>query len=168
MELVSVRRVRRIALAALLAAIGPGTAYSAPKSRAVDAPGTALFPFWRWPVVSKSLPQPAQARPSTSTSCLPAAIRSALAEVQARFGAVTVVSTHRPGARIAGTRHASLHASCRAVDFRPARGTYGAVTSHLRAHWRGGIGTYSSGHIHIDVGDNYRWHNGGIRRTASR
>ncbi|HSK30231.1 MAG TPA: D-Ala-D-Ala carboxypeptidase family metallohydrolase [Candidatus Limnocylindria bacterium] len=101
-------------------------------------------------------------RHSSSTSCLPDQLKAALAGVQARFGPVTVISTHRPGARIRGGRP-SLHASCRAVDFKPAPGTYGKVAAHLRSTWSGGIGTYSSGHIHIDMGDNYRWHSGGRR-----
>jgi uncharacterized protein YcbK (DUF882 family) len=90
----------------------------------------------------------------------------ALASIQTRFGPVTVVSTHRPGSRIGGGRP-SWHASCRAVDFRPAPGTYAQVAAHLRQTWSGGVGTYSSGHIHIDTGPNLRWHQGGSR-SASR
>jgi hypothetical protein len=101
--------------------------------------------------------------PSTNTGCLPGELRMALADVQSRFGPVTVVSTHRPGARIGGG-HMSKHANCQAVDFRPAPGTYAAVAGHLRQTWNGGLGTYSSGHIHIDTGPNYRWHTGGKRR----
>jgi hypothetical protein len=121
-----------------------------------------------------SLPLPTEpaARPaSTSTGCLPAQLKQAIADVQSRFGPVEVVSTHRPGARISGTGHRSLHASCQAVDFRPARGTYGAVASYLRTNWQGGVGTYSSGHIHIDTGANYQWHHGAARgevRVARR
>jgi uncharacterized protein YcbK (DUF882 family) len=95
-------------------------------------------------------------------------LKGALADVERRFGQVEVVSTHRPGASIAGTRHRSLHATCQAVDFRPARGTYGAVASYLRANWQGGVGTYSSGHIHIDTGVNYQWHSGGAARGSVR
>jgi hypothetical protein len=123
-------------------------------------------------------PQPAPIAPvvrarsaSTSTNCLPASLRHALADVRQRFGPVEVVSTSRPGARIAGTRHRSLHATCQAVDFRPARGTYAAVAAHLRRSWQGGVGTYSSGHIHIDTGVNYQWHHGAARgsvRSARR
>ncbi|MCC6948971.1 MAG: hypothetical protein IT539_14495 [Bradyrhizobiaceae bacterium] len=99
---------------------------------------------------------------------MPGALKSQLAEIDHRFGSIVVVSTLRPGARINGTRHPSLHATCRAVDFRPARGTYGAVAAHLRRSWSGGMGTYSSGHIHIDTGPNYRWHNGGGRQQARK
>lgn len=99
-------------------------------------------------------------KPSTRTACLPQKIKWALSDVERRFGKVLVVSTRRPGARINGTRRPSLHASCKAVDFRPANGKYGAVARYLRKTWRGGLGTYSSGHIHIDTGPNLRWHAG--------
>ena len=115
----------------------------------------SLLNFWQ--------PQPPAARGTRSrshanTSCLPGNLRAALANVSARFGPITVISTHRPGARIRGGP--SLHASCRAVDFRPARGNYSKVATYLRNTWNGGLGTYSSGHIHLDVGSNYRWHSG--------
>ena len=100
---------------------------------------------------------------SVNASCLPPAIKGALADVQRRFGPATIISAHRNGARIRGSGRASLHATCQAVDFRPAPGTYAAVASHLRRNWQGGLGTYSSGHIHIDTGANYRWHHGRSR-----
>ena len=118
------------------------------------------------PASSVALPSARSA--STDTGCLPASLKGALADVEAKFGPVEVVSTHRPGARIAGSGHRSLHANCQAVDFRPARGTYGAVASYLRANWQGGVGTYSSGHIHIDTGVNYTWHSGGAARGSVR
>jgi uncharacterized protein YcbK (DUF882 family) len=101
-----------------------------------------------------------RAAPSTSRACLPASLKNALASVESHYGAVRVISTHRPGAFIAGTRHPSLHATCRAVDFHPAPGTYGQVLAYVRSHWKGGIGTYSglSHHIHLDVGSAKQWH----------
>ena len=151
-------------------------------SSSVDATPRASRPVRSAPSVSSSLPrwEPQQLQSpersastsersaSTGAGCLPASLKQALADVQSRFGAVEVVSTHRPGARISGTGHRSLHASCQAVDFRPARGTYGAVASYLRTNWQGGVGTYSSGHIHIDTGANYQWHSGGAARGSVR
>jgi hypothetical protein len=147
-------------------------------SSSVAAPPDASSPVRSAPSVSSPLPrsepqqlQSPERSASTSAGCLPAPLKQALADVQSRFGAVEVVSTHRPGARISGTGHRSLHASCQAVDFRPARGTYGAVASYLRTNWQGGVGTYSSGHIHIDTGANYQWHQGAARasvRSAER
>lgn len=116
--------------------------------------------FWRQQSPAQSPARKGSGRSHASTSCLPGNLKAALADVQARFGPVAVISTHRSGAQIRGGRP-SLHASCQAVDFRPARGTYGRVAAHLRTTWTGGFGTYSSGHIHIDVGPNLRWHAGG-------
>jgi uncharacterized protein YcbK (DUF882 family) len=113
-----------------------------------------------------------RADPSTDRGCLPGSLKNALATIESRFGAVRVISTHRPGARIAGTSQMSLHATCRAVDFHPAAGRYNEVLAHLRANWKGGIGTYSgqSNHLHIDVGHPYRWHThlGGKSTVAAR
>ena len=81
--------------------------------------------------------------PSTSRACLPYELKNALATIESRFGPVKVVSTHRPGARIAGTHYASYHATCRAVAFEPAPGKYREVLAYLRCRWNGGIGTYS-------------------------
>jgi hypothetical protein len=97
---------------------------------------------------------------STNRACLPAALKNVLAEIESRYGAVRVISTHRPGARIAGSQYASLHASCRAVDFHPAVGTYDQVLAHVCANWKGGIGTYSGQlhHLHLDVGYAQQFH----------
>jgi uncharacterized protein YcbK (DUF882 family) len=89
---------------------------------------------------------------TTSTKCLPGSLKARLAEVQRKFGSVRVVSTHRPGARIRGTGRASLHASCRAVDFVPPRGKYKAVANYLKRVNSGYTLTYASGHIHMDTG----------------
>ena len=125
-----------------------------------------FFSRWQQPPLQPQQRQPRHSRgASVSTACLPASIKSALADVQRKFGPITVVSAHRGGARIAGTRRASLHATCQAADFRPAKGTYAAVAAHLRQNWSGGLGTYSAGHIHIDTGENYRWHHGAGRRA---
>jgi hypothetical protein len=56
---------------------------------------------------------------SSSESCLPSALRSALADVRAACGPVKVISTLRPHSRIP-TGHVSLHAACQAVDFMPS------------------------------------------------
>jgi uncharacterized protein YcbK (DUF882 family) len=95
---------------------------------------------------------------STSESCLPGVIKQRLSQIRKRYGSISVVSTHRPGARINGSGKASYHGSCRAVDFVPPRGKYRAVTLWLYANHEGGVGTYTCmNHIHIDNGPNYRW-----------
>jgi Peptidase M15 len=110
--------------------------------------------------------------PSTDRGCLPGALKNALASIESRFGTVRVISTFRPGARIAGTHHMSLHATCRAVDFHPPAGKYGEVLAYLRANWKGGIGTYSGQlhHLHLDLGHHKQWHThlGGSAKFAAQ
>lgn len=91
--------------------------------------------------------------------CLPGSIKSIFRQIESRFGRVRVISTFRKGARIAGSGRPSYHASCRAVDFHPPRGKYGAVLNYLRRNFGGGIGTYRCRmrHIHIDNGPRVRW-----------
>jgi hypothetical protein len=97
---------------------------------------------------------------STSGGCLPAAIKARLNEIRSKFGPITIVSTFRRGARIAGSGRASLHASCRAVDFHPPKGKYSAVLAYLQRTHSGGLGTYGCGmhHLHIDNGPKVRFH----------
>lgn len=102
--------------------------------------------------------------------CLPGALKSRLNQIRQKFGRVRVVSTYRRGARIAGTRKASYHASCRAVDFMPPRGKYRQVARWLKSVHGGGVGTYSCGmhHIHIDSGPRIRFHKCVGRRRAEQ
>ncbi len=102
-------------------------------------------------------PQVAQA---ASTGCLPGTVKAKLAQIRQKFGPVRIISTHRPGARIAGSGKRSYHASCRAVDFHAPRGKYRQVLAYLRSNHGGGLGTYSCGmhHIHIDNGPKVRFH----------
>ncbi len=95
-----------------------------------------------------------------TVKCLPPSLKTMLTTIEKRFGKVKVLSTYRKGARIAGTNRPSRHASCRAVDFHPARGAYKAVLSYLRKHHDGGLGTYSGRmrHLHIDDGPRVRFH----------
>ncbi|MGF1649951.1 MAG: YcbK family protein [Hyphomicrobiaceae bacterium] len=97
---------------------------------------------------------------AAASSCLPPVLRARLAEIRRRFGPVKILSTYRPGARIAGTGRPSFHASCRAVDFHPPSGKYGKVVAFLQANHSGGVGTYSCRmrHIHLDNGPRVRFH----------
>jgi Peptidase M15 len=97
---------------------------------------------------------------AAGSSCLPASLKSKLAEIRSKFGPIRIVSTHRPGARIAGSGKRSYHASCRAVDFNAPSGQYGKVVAWLKQNHSGGVGTYSCGmhHIHIDNGPRVRFH----------
>ncbi|MEZ5924439.1 MAG: D-Ala-D-Ala carboxypeptidase family metallohydrolase [Hyphomicrobiaceae bacterium] len=97
---------------------------------------------------------------TTSPSCLPSSIKAVLNQIRSKFGPVTIVSTFRRGARIAGSGRPSYHASCRAVDFHPPKGKYSAVLAYLQRTHSGGLGTYSCGmhHLHIDNGPRIRFH----------
>lgn len=98
----------------------------------------------------------AHAGASSSRSCLSSAARSLLGRIEQQFGAMQVVSTCRPGARIAGTGHMSRHASGNAVDFN-AGGRKGAVIQWLLAnHHQGGTMTYPNmDHLHVDIGPRF-------------
>ncbi|HMN38685.1 MAG TPA: D-Ala-D-Ala carboxypeptidase family metallohydrolase [Hyphomicrobium sp.] len=90
---------------------------------------------------------------SSSTSCLTSEARALLGRLQSRFGHVQVISTCRPGARIATSGRPSKHASGQAIDFR-VPGRKSEVVKWLVAnHHSGGTMTYSDmDHIHVDVG----------------
>ena len=100
--------------------------------------------------------------------CLTTAVHAVLDQIEARFGPVKVISTCRPGARIAGSGRISRHASGNAVDFE-AGGRKGAIINWLVAnHKSGGTMTYPSmSHIHVDVGQHFVSLAGG-RKYASR
>jgi len=79
-----------------------------------------------------------------------------LARIEAQFGPVNVVSTCRPGARIAGSGKPSKHGFGLAVDF-DAGSRKGAIVNWLRAnHHAGGTMTYARmSHIHVDIGPRF-------------
>jgi Peptidase M15 len=97
---------------------------------------------------------------TAGTGCLPGVLKQRLSQIRQKFGPVRVISTFRRGARIAGSGRRSMHASCRAVDFKPPRGKYGQVVAWLKRNHGGGVGTYSCAmhHIHIDNGARVRYH----------
>lgn len=101
-----------------------------------------------------------KATASTSLSCLPGNVKVMLNSLTRKFGTLSIVSTYRKNALIAGTRKRSYHASCRAVDFHPPRNKYKQVLAYLRSTWKGGLGTYSGcmHHLHIDNGPRVRFH----------
>ncbi len=89
----------------------------------------------------------------TSTGCLTSEARNLLGRIRARFGNVQVISTCRPGARIATTGRRSKHASGQAVDFRVPGRKAEVVRWLIANHRSGGTMTYRDmDHIHVDVG----------------
>ena len=105
------------------------------------------------------VPQPAvrpprrDGRSDRLRTCLRPAARALLERIEAEFGPMQIISTCRPGARIAGTGRISKHATGEAIDFN-AGGRKGEVVRWLIAnHKSGGIMTYAGmSHIHVDVG----------------
>jgi len=98
-------------------------------------------------------------RASAPTSCLPSDLRQVVADVAARFGPVSIESTHRTAGRNrrAGGASHSLHLSCRAIDFRihaRTRGVMAFLSSHPDV---GGLKMYRNGIIHIDNGSRRSW-----------
>ncbi|HEX2841900.1 hypothetical protein [Hyphomicrobium sp.] len=93
---------------------------------------------------------------SASRGCLQASARALLDRIEAQFGAVKVISTCRPGARIAGSGKPSKHGFGLAVDF-DAGGRKAAIVNWLRAnHHSGGTMTYARmSHIHVDIGPRF-------------
>jgi hypothetical protein len=100
--------------------------------------------------------------------CLTPAVRAVLDQIETKFGPVQVISTCRPGARIAGSGRISRHASGNAVDFEAGK-RKGAIIDWLVAnHKKGGTMTYPSmSHIHVDIGQHFVSLAGG-RKYASR
>ncbi len=98
-------------------------------------------------------------RDSTPTRCLPGSLTAVLADLSARFGTVSVQSTHRSSGhnRRAGGARQSLHLSCRAIDFRIKSRAQG-VMAYLRSRPEvGGLKVYRNGIIHIDNGQRRTW-----------
>ncbi|MEZ5899333.1 MAG: D-Ala-D-Ala carboxypeptidase family metallohydrolase [Hyphomicrobiaceae bacterium] len=90
---------------------------------------------------------------SASSGCLTSEARSLLGRIQARFGKVQIISTCRPGARIATSGRPSKHASGQAIDFRVPGRKREVVQWLIANHRSGGTMTYSDmDHIHVDVG----------------
>lgn len=93
------------------------------------------------------------AKAASSRTCLTSAARHLLERVEAQFGPVKVVSTCRPGARIAGTNRISRHASGNAIDFNAGARKQAIVEWLIANHQSGGVMTYAhKGHIHMDIG----------------
>jgi uncharacterized protein YcbK (DUF882 family) len=92
----------------------------------------------------------------TSRSCLQPQARALLNRIESQFGAVSIVSTCRPGAVIATSGKPSKHRYGLAIDF-DAGGRKGAIVNWLiKNHHSGGTMTYRGmGHIHVDIGPRF-------------
>ena len=100
-----------------------------------------------------------------SGACLTAPARELLERIQAQFGPVQIVSTCRPGARIAGTGRISKHASGEAIDFNAGNRKAEIVRWLIANHKAGGTMTYAGmSHVHVDIGYHFVALNSGGRR----
>ena len=91
---------------------------------------------------------------TASRTCLRPEARALLERIEAQFWTLRLVSTCRPGARIAGSGKISKHATGQAIDFAAPAGRKAEIVRWLIAnHGSGGTMTYRHmGHIHVDVG----------------
>jgi hypothetical protein len=84
---------------------------------------------------------------------LPEGLKTVLADLSAKFGAVTVVSTnhlhtdnHSPG-----SIREKLHIACRAVDFKAEKSVIPEITAYLRSRREvSGVNSYRNGIVHMD------------------
>jgi hypothetical protein len=109
-------------------------------------------------------PAPPHHAKNDGRGCLRSTARALLERIEAQFGPMQIISTCRPGARIAGSGRISKHASGEAIDFN-AGGRKGEVVRWLIAnHKSGGTMTYAGmSHIHVDVGQHFVALNSGER-----
>jgi hypothetical protein len=89
-------------------------------------------------------------------ACLKPEARALLDRIEAEFGPMEIISTCRPGARIAGTGRISKHATGEAIDFNAGSRKGDVVRWLIANHRSGGTMTYAGmGHIHVDIGPRF-------------
>jgi uncharacterized protein YcbK (DUF882 family) len=100
--------------------------------------------------------EPLRGAYTISLDCLTPPARALIGSIEAKFGKMEIISTCRPGARVAGTGQLSRHSSGNAIDF-IAGDRKSAVLAWLIAnHTDGGTMTYAdSPHIHVDIGPHW-------------
>jgi len=104
-------------------------------------------------VAARSVTGYARGAGGSSGACLTSPARELLQRIEAQFGPVQIVSTCRPGARIAGTGRISKHASGEAVDFNAGSRKAEIVRWLIANHKTGGTMTYAGmSHVHVDIG----------------
>ena len=115
----------------------------------IAKPGLQVLP----PSPLATPPTPQRHARNDGRGCLRTAARALLERIEAQFGAMQIISTCRPGARIAGSGRISKHASGEAIDFDAGRRKGEVVRWLIANHKSGGTMTYAGmSHIHVDVG----------------
>jgi hypothetical protein len=82
-------------------------------------------------------------------------LNAVLADIVARFGAVTVVAGHQltTANHVPGSSREKMHQDCMALDFRPDRSQVDEIKAYLRNRPEiGGVDSYRDGVIHMDLG----------------
>jgi len=103
-----------------------------------------------------SMPTPQRHAKNDGRGCLRPAARALLERIETQFGPMQIISTCRPGARIAGSGRISKHASGEAIDFNAGRRKGEVVRWLIANHKSGGTMTYADmSHIHVDVGHHF-------------
>ncbi len=109
-------------------------------------------------------PAPQRQAKNDGRGCLRPPARALLDRIEAQFGSMQIISTCRPGARIAGSGRISKHASGEAIDFNAGRRKGDVVRWLIANHKSGGTMTYAGmSHIHVDVGQHFVALNSGGR-----
>jgi hypothetical protein len=116
--------------------------------------GALTSPVHAWPHHKSGAKYSGSA--GTSRSCLTGPTRALLGRIEANFGPMQIISTCRPGARIAGTGKISKHSSGQAVDFNAGSRKAAVVKWLIANHRSGGTMTYAGmSHIHVDIGQHF-------------
>jgi hypothetical protein len=119
-------------------------------------------PAPEWPARSRSFVESAAA----PTNCLPAALRTVLGDLAAKFPEVKVIATRglQTDNHSSGSARAKMHDACMAVDIRTGAAV-AEVTAYLRTRREiAGLNSYRTGVIHLDVPESARF---AVGATAS-
>jgi hypothetical protein len=111
-------------------------------------------PAPEWPARSRSFIESAAA----PTNCLPAALRTVLGDLAAKFPEVKVIATRglQTDNHSSGSARAKMHDACMAVDIRTGAAV-AEVTAYLRTRREiAGLNSYRNGVIHLDVPESAR------------
>jgi len=151
---------------ALVSAFNPALAAPDHASKGADQGEAQKTPEAKPPAITDA-PRVSDAR-GAPRKCLSKGAQELLAKVEEQFGPVKVISTCRPGARIAGSGRISRHASGNAVDFEAGKRKGEIIKWLVANHKKGGTMTYPNmSHIHMDIGRHFV-SLAGSRKTASR
>ena len=134
-------------------ATGDGPLVTASLTPAIAPPTAPARPALA-PAPQSAAPGALKTTAAAPTECLPGELRAVLADVTARFGNVTVVSTHRLNTvnHSAGSIREKLHHDCKAVDVSVDRSRIEEIKAYLKGRREiGGLESYRNGVIHMDV-----------------